>query len=529
METEKKPLKQGIASYIMLCFFAAWNICFFMPMDIYIPNAGDIEIPIKPLAACLGIVTAAVFAVLLLGCVFIKGKANRILRAALFGVSISFYIQGNFLAVNMGEFNGEKYTLSFWKTALSVAVWLVVTAAAFILLRKLPEEFDGLVGRIAAALLVVQLVALGISTYNNIPKYNADKLDSILTGESMPYFTRKDIELYSSNKNVIVLLTDEYGSHLFDGAMKEAPETLSEFDGFTYYTNTIGRYMLTSPSYAYITSGSADDNAYKDLTFFETSAANFKANFYSAYDLPPVSVLDDFYDNVGFVKMSFGESMIYTKDVLRLAFFRCMPEPLKPLFWFDAQNMGGDIAESLERKLYNETGAGIYDPDNLAFYNALPRELEITDENVFKFFYILGIHSPRTVTKNLERAGEDEFVTVSDEAIAVNKIVNEYLRILKDNGVYDKCDIILMADHGHSVYYDKKYPLLMYKPANQQTTGITVSKAPISYDELFPTLKMLAGAEPGGRTIFDIAEDEQRVRIFGEQDYEITETEKPQE
>lgn len=528
METEGKPLKQGIASYIMLCFFGAWNICFFMPMDIYIPNADDIEIPIKPLAACLGVVTAAVFAVLLLGCIFIKGKANRLFRTVIFGLSVAFYIQGNFLAVNMGELNGEKYALSFWKTALSVAVWLVVPTAAFIMLRKLPEEFEGLVPRIAAALFIVQFAALGISAYNNLQKYDADRQEAILTGESMPYFTKKNMELYSSNKNVIIIVADAYSSHLFDETLQDAPESLSEFDGFTYYTNTLGKYPSTVASFAHFTSGDAVSKQYADTSFFESSSINFTGNFYSSHDIPPVSVLDDFYDNTGYVTLSFGESMMYTKNVYRLAFFRCMPEPLKPLFWFDAQSMGGDIAERLERKISAKTGAGLYSSDNLEFYNSLPGELEITDENVFKLFYILGVHSPRTVTKNLERATEDE-VGTEDEAIAVNKIVNEYLRILKDNGVYDKCDIILMADHGHSDYYDKKYPLLMYKPANQQTTGITVSNAPISYDELFPTFKMLVGTEPGGRTIFDIAEDEQRTRLFGFYNDEIIETEKPRE
>ncbi|MDE6733526.1 MAG: LTA synthase family protein [Oscillospiraceae bacterium] len=528
METKEKPLKQGIASYIMLCLFTAWNVCFFMPMDIYIPNADDIEIPIKPLAACLGIVTLAVFAVTLAVCLLTKGKANRIFRAALFGVSIAFYIQGNFLAVNMGEFNGEKYALSFWKTALSIIVWLVVLTAAFVLLWKLPEEFDGLVGRIAAALIVVQFAALGISAYNNIPKYSADKLVSIMNGESISYCSAKDLNLYSKNKNVIIILADEYESYLFDSALKEAPETVSEFDGFTYYTNTVGKYALTDQSMAYITSGSTIGKGYTDLTFFKASAENFKANFYSAFYAPPVAVLDDFYDNAGFVRLSFGESMLYSKNIFRLALFRCMPEPLKPLFWFDAQNMGGDIAESLERKLQNATGAGSYDPDILAFYNTLPRELDETDEDVFKFIYILGVHAPRNVTKDLTRSVGD-MVSPEDSAIAVNKIINEYLKILKENGVYDNSEIIFMADHGLSGHYNKRYPLLMYKPANQTETGIKISKAPISYDEMFPTFKMLAGAEPGGRTIFDIAEDEQRVRFFGVDNLEITETEKPKE
>lgn len=528
METKEKPLKQGIVSYIMLCLFAAWNVCFFLPMDIYAANADDIKIPVKPLALCLGIVTLAVFAVALLICIFTKGKANSIICAAIFGVSLAFYIQGNFLAVDMGEMNGERYTLSFWKTALSIAVWLVIMIGVFVLRHKLPEEFEGIVPRIAAALFIVQFAALGISAFKGLQKYDADMQEIILTGESMPYFSKKNMELYSENKNVIIILADAYDSHLFDKTLSGSPETLSEFDGFTYYTNALGRYPSTDIAFAHFTSGSGVEKQYKDTLFFESSTKNFKGNFYSAHDIPPVSVLDDFYDNTGYVTLSLGESMMYTKDIYRLAFFRCMPEPLKPLLWFDAQNMGGDITQRLESKITKEAGSGLYSSDNLDFYNSLPRELETTDENVFKFFYILGVHAPRTVTKNLERAAKDEYIEAEDEAIAVNKIVNEYLKILKDNGVYDNSDIVFMADHGYSDF-DKKYPLFMYKPANQTEKGIKISKAPISYDELFPTFKMLVGAEPGGQTIFDIAEDEQRVRTFGFYDEKVTETEKPTE
>lgn len=512
MTAENNSVKQMLPSYIILCFFAAFNVCFFMPMDIYVANANDIEIPIKPFAACLGLVTLAVFAVVLLVCLLTKVKANRVFRAIIFGMSIAFYIQGNFLAVNMGLLNGEQYAPPMWKTALNIVIWLAVLALPFILLRKLPEEFDALLSYIPAAVLLVQLIALGVSMYNSIPKYSLEKLDSIFSGESMPYCSIKDLEIYSSNKNLIVIIADEYDSFLFDGAVKDAPDSVSEFDGFTYYSNTLGKYGLTDPSIAYITSGSAGDERYKDLTFFKNAAANFKANFY-VNSIPPASIVSEFCNNVGTAKLSLGKSMMYCSSVYKLAFFRCMPEILKPLFWFDGKNIGEGLDKSLDETSQAELGAGLYDSDNLAFYNSLPRELVVQDENVFKFIYIQGVHTPRSVTKDLERSA-DAHISPEEEAIAVNKIVNKYLKILKENGVYDNSEIFFMADHGLSEHFDKKFPLLMYKPANPHTTGISISNAPISYDDIFPTLVMLTGGEPQARTIFDIAEDEERVRYF---------------
>lgn len=519
MTAEKNSVKQMLPSYIILCFFAAFNVCFFMPMDIYVANANDIDIPIKPLAACLGLITAAVFAVALLVCLLTKGKANRVFRAALFGASIAFYIQGNFLAVNMGLLNGEQYAPPVWKIALNIVIWLAVLALPFFLLRKLPDEFDALLSYIPAAVLLVQLIALGASMYNSIPKYSLEKLDFVFSGESMPYCSIKDLEIYSRNKNLIVIIADEYDSFLFDGAVKEAPDSVSEFDGFTFYSNTVGKHNMTVSAIAHITSGSAGDGMYKNLTFFQNAAANFKANFYFDIGVPPASVVSGLCNNVGTAKMSLENSMVYTASVYKLAFFRCMPEILKPLFWFDGKNIGEGLDKSLAETSKAELGAGLYDFDNLAFYNNLPRELVIQDEDVFKFMYILGVHTPRSVTKDLQRS--ENAVSPEDEAIAVNRIVNEYLKILKENGVYDNSEIFFMADHGLSENLGKIFPLLTYKPAYSDKTGISISNAPISYDDMFPTLVMVTGGEPQARTIFDIKEDEERVRYFGADNEEL--------
>lgn len=513
-----KPLNgeksQKIASSIALCLFASFNVCFYMPMDIYIANANDIEIPVKPLAACLGLITLGLFAVTLLICLLTRGKANRISCAVIFGVSAALYIQGNFLAVNMGMLNGEQYETPIWKITLNIFIWLAVLAIPFIILRKLPDEFDWLVSHIAAAVFIVQLAALGISAYNNIPKYDGDKLNLIFNGESVSYCSMLDFDLYSKNKNLIIIVADEYDSFLFDGAMEQAPDSISEFDGFTYYTNTVGSYRMTHSSLSYITSGDFNLMHYYDRTFYQNAAANFKTGFYSSTAIPPASVMAEYCENVGFMNLSLDETVEYSKSVYRLAFFRCMPEILKPLFWFDGSNIGKGLTSALEKRTQTELGTKLYDYDNLAFYNNLPQELVSTDENVFKFIYLLGVHSPRYVTKDLQPA--ENGISPEEEAIAVNKIVNEYFKILKENGVYDNSEIIFMADHGLSGHLDKKFPMLMYKPAHQTETGIKISNAPISYDDMFPTLIKLTGGEPQARTIFDIAEDEERVRYFAE-------------
>ena len=506
---------QTVASHILLCFFAAFGVCFFVPMDIFLANIGDITFPIKPLALFMGTVTLAVFAVLFIVCMLTRSMANNIFRAIVFGVSAAFYIQGNFLAVNMGQLDGSRYDLSAQKAALSIVIWLVILAAPFFILIKFPKIFDNVLFYVPAAIILIQALALGISAYSNL-KYGSINQKMIFEGDTRRICTPADLDTYSKNKNLIIILADEYDSLAFDSAIADDPDSVSEFDGFTYYTDTVGKFHITGPSLAYIFSGNKEGN-FDDLTFFDTVSANYRSNFYCNNAIPLVDI-EKYSDNIVPKKITLWDTRGYADGIYRIAFFRCMPEILKPFF-----QSSGDIGQELREKTDEIIGlkGGIpeYSHDNLDFYRSIPREIKTTDENVFKYMYIIGLHETRTVTRDLERAPENADVSVEEEAVAVNKIVNEYLKTLKDNGVYDNSEIIFMADHGH--YNGKKFPLLMYKPAYQTGTGIKVSNARISYDEMFPTLIMLAGGEPNGRTIFDIGENEERVRYFGTDNKEI--------
>lgn len=509
---------QKIASYIALCFFSAFNICFFIPMDISIANARDIAFPLKTLAIYMGILTLCVFAVLFLICMLTKGKANTIFRSIVFGISMGLYVQGNFLATNLGQLDGSQFEVSAWKSVLDAAVWIVISAAPFFIMRKFPNIFDNVLSYIPVAVIVIQVIALAVSALIHMPAYDIATLAKTLYDDGWAFCSTEGLDLYSQNKNLIVLLADEYDSFYFDNAIKEDPDSVSEFDGFTYYSNTVGAYCLTHSSIAYITTGkpytetqtlvnsygSAYVNGYSNRELFDNLSSRFKTNFYCDTETPPAAITAEYSDNIVFKKATLADAYYYSYTVYQISLFRCMPEFLKSLFWYGGQQVKSNL-NLLQ-------GIVSYEYDNMSFYNNMPRELRTTNEDVFKFIYILGLHNPRYTTKDLNYTNQP--VSPEEEAIAVNKIVNEYLKVLKENGVYDNSDILFLADHGLTGHEDKKYPLLMYKPANQTESGIKISNAPISHDDLYPTLIMLSGGEPKSRTIFEIAEDEQRVRHF---------------
>lgn len=454
METTKpNAAKKDVLSYVLISFFAAFNICFFTPFDVFITNVSDIAFPLKPFLLFLGGLTLAVFAALLFVMNFTRGKANRIFCAVVFAISAGLYIQGNFLAINMGELRGADYVLPPWKAVLNVVIWLIILAAPFVVLKKYKGNVVNLFSHISAAIILIQIIALGASVYMCIPKITKDMYETLMHGDAIPYCTSDNLDLYSTNRNFIILLTDEYDSECFDNAVETAPETVSEFDGFTYYNNTIGRYPFTYQSIECITTGSfsfEDPENYSNQTLYKTLDEKFKSNWYCDGSIPPVAVTAKYSNNNKFKKISFGDTAAYSGYIYKLSFFRCMPEVLKPLFATDGMNISLSI-----NNMDDET---LYSPYNLDFYNNMPGEFRTTDEAVFKYIHIMGIHSPVNISQDLELLPVG--ATIEGQSIAVNKIANKYLRILKENGVYDNSDIFIMADHGHNNY--REHPLLMY-------------------------------------------------------------------
>lgn len=515
----KKEVRQKIfeiSGSAALCAFAALSVCFFMPLDIYMNNAADMPYPIKSLVKYLAAVSAAVFAALFLCCLLIKGKANGIFRSAVFGLALALYVQGNMLAMNMGELDGTEFKITALKAALNILIWLVILAVPFFLYFRYGESFNGTLLFVSAALIILQAVSMNITYKKTRPTWGALNIENILYGDVRPICTTDNLNLYSNNRNIIVILTDAYDSFYFDEAAKAEPDALSEFDGFTYYTNTVGVLDSTYGGVANILTGTKNDSlteAYENETLFRLLNESFITDIYGDCTVPPVNILENYTDNFLYKKITFADTAEYSSTLFRLTFFRCMPEAAKPAFWVGNDEIGNYNPDIMD-------GHTKYSLDNLDLLASTEVEYTLTDEKVFKFIHINGLHYPKNTTKDLERDPSNE-VPEDEIAIAVNKILNRYLAALKENGVYDNSDIFVLADHGLYLHYDKKYPLLMCKPADQTGTGITVSNAPISMNDVYPTLIRLAGGETDGRTIFDIGEDEERVRHFVSTDEDI--------
>ena len=126
--------------------------------------------------------------------------------------------------------------------------------------------------------------------------------------------------------------------------------------------------------------------------------------------------------------------------------------------------------------------------DDKIFYNDyLNQDVEITNQNEFKFIHIEGAHHPFNCDKNLN---DIENGTYEDKIEASFTIIEKYIGYLKENGVYDNTAIIIMADHGFWFDTDvesllkRQNPMFYVKGFNETHEERQVSDEKMSFDYL---------------------------------------------
>lgn len=515
MIKEKKTgikISDKAAYMIIVSFFAAFSTFFFIPFDLYISNSKEIMIPKIFVLEVIIAVSIAVFAVLLLILRFTKGTVNFICSSLIFAVTLAFYIQSNFLSLGMGELNGMQYAPEAAKVILNALLWAALIFAVFVFHKKNEDAYKKAAYYLSAVICIIEITAASVSSITasidrSVVTISKKEKDDIL----QVVCTTEELNTYSTEKNIIMIVADSYDSFTFDTVMEAHPETLSEFDGFTYYTNTVGMYNATEYALAHIFANSEISavQPYSNDRFFKSMSENYNMNLYGF--IIDRDICLTYANNCIPADYAMIKEYAYVGKVFyKAAMFKAMPEGVKPYFLVNSDDFG-------EVRLAGDNYT-VYSHDNLDFYNYIPDEPVLTGDTQFKLLYINGVHEPRRLSAELERT--DSNVSIEESAIAVNKILNRYLHMLKqgDGSVYDNSEILILADHGSG--YKKNeinrqaYPMIMYKPAKAENSGITVSYAPLSYADLYPTLLKLSGEEPEERTIFDIGEDEQRTRYF---------------
>ncbi len=162
-------------------------------------------------------------------------KAKRIMEAGLWIVSILAVINYMFFGTNFGNLSSElKYDLglapSVKSMLINAEILLLAGTAVFVLWakkRKLVQAF----------LPIMILAVLGMSVYNVVE--TSGKLPQLKALTRQQNSEKASFTLSKSGNNVIVFMLDRAISSYVPYLFQENPELVRQFDGFTWYPNTL--------------------------------------------------------------------------------------------------------------------------------------------------------------------------------------------------------------------------------------------------------------------------------------------------
>lgn len=383
---------------------------------------------------------------------------------------------------------------------------LLVMAAGFAALYWIAGKWERVTGFIllTASVAMVAMSALNVSGIQR----SADSVKEYIQDESEePYF-----QLSKTGKNVVVLMFDRALGIDVPYIFQEKPELQEQFDGFTYYGNTIsfGAYtnfgvppLMGGYEYTPVEMNKRDTESLADKhnEALKVMPRLFRDNGYAVtvcdapyagYEwIPDMSI----YREIPGVQTWLTEGKFNETDSSQIeiennnrnffcfSLMKCMPVTLQPVLYEKGNyhNLGKQ-ADDTEQILESASKAEGTSTDFMNSYNVLCSFPEITrvteeEENTFLFLCNNMTHEPVLLREPDYEVAEWVDNTAYDEAhtdrfnyngqqltvengiqmahyhtnMAMFHRLGEWLDYLRENDVYDNTRIILVSDHGREL------------------------------------------------------------------------------
>lgn len=492
-ESERKNTSEYRGSFLEVAIVATLfgaTFCLFGTLQLFLTNVTEFWFSLDDIWWICVVCTIAVAGLLILVGLIIPLKARLCYSAIMFGISVAAYIQGNYIPMNYGSLNGAAIDWSAYsyEAIRDGILWIACIVIPIVLAcsARTRQYMPRVVRGLSLALIAVQVISLGVLfVTTDLSTTNSATAHSLSTeGE----FT------LAEDENTLIFVLDCYDSKVF----KEFTDTNTEYctdvlADFTYYPNTVGGatrtvlampYILTGYTYThgetykeYIDTGFEQANLYQKL-----KADNYTIGIYTEPEFISESMQGIIlnYTQRG-VKVS-----SYIKLAERLLQFtacRYSPQAIKQCVWMYSDDFN-DAAEQTDTYVTNDA----------AFYSTLKEEKIALDRNssAFRLYHLNGAHAPYTLDAEAQRQDQ---TSLEQQQAGLMVILNEFFCQMKDLGIYDNANIIIMSDHGEGgIEYN---PLLLIKPRGASSDHTTVSNIPVSYANLHPTLMSWLGEDQG--------------------------------
>lgn len=540
----RKPFAPALSwrGRFVLALICALSLCycvlFVAPLEVVIPGSSSLSFTIANVWLPLALLVALCAAVIALLASLPKGRAFDAVLAVLVAVCVCTLLQETLLNGSLPSADGSPVNWDDYDRArvISAAVWLLVISAFVVLARVRPLS-SRIASILACALIVIaQSVGLGVLGY----RY-ADAL-------SRPVVTEEGLTTVSTKSNVIVFVLDMFDTKDMDDVMAAYPDAADELTGFTWYHNSVGSIIPTRYGVPYIVTGhDFDPTSSEEFTTDQlaswfsdenhldvANAQGYSVGVYSDSVTYGARALEGKTMNVHEVEPFFAGFLNCAKALGGCGLYRDLPYLLKPLFWFTTDQLNDAVVPNDERSPENTP----YVLDDAEMHERFSQPvLTATDDSeggAYRIIHCQGSHWPYIMDENGNSVTESQDHTaLVKQARGSLGIVEEYIKQLKDLGVYDQTTLIITADHGvfpwNNKYLSKTTsPILLAKPAEVDASQpLQTSEVPTGHVDLPATLEWAVGAWTGdasdatgdtpqnadGKPVFEVT-NEERTRYF---------------
>lgn len=508
-ERERFHYVQALVLSLTCSFF----LFLYAPFELYFSNKSDFWFDFYSM---IGIdlalfVGCAAFIYLLL---FLSNLIHPILYRVIYcaGAICFFclYIEGNFLAKDLPMLDGRDIDWNALSThrVFSILVIAILIAAVVVLVR---------IVKFKKAEIILQYALLGLSAILLITVITEGVMNNGFAKKTR-IIVNKDGEFdYSTDRNVIILVIDAVDGDVFEEALKDHPEYYDDFKDFTYYRNMMSTYTQTRQSIPYLFSGvwfeggnsDAEDqyitDSIKDSEMLNRlAAAGYRLGFYEVDALPGESERLFSFENVKKDRIPPIDVSSFLKSQTKLVGYRYAPLDLKRKCVVYYRDFLTDSKSAAKDNLFYDYNDGFLND----VHNA---EFATSEEKCFKLLHIEGAHVPFRYDSY---ANKVESGTYKESVEASVYVAAEYIKKLKEIGVYDNSVILIMADHGFSeedIEEGRLHPVFFVKGLNETGSKMSISDAPVSFEDLPEAFRRLEnGIDSSG--IFDWKEGDERDR-----------------
>ena len=534
-------IKKRLLPVILLSVCLPLILFVAIPFEVYANNMDEFLFSLSsffPLCVLFGLLFAAAIACSLL---FLPEKAYRITYALVLALSFMFFFQGTFLNFGMDSLAGDNMSSSPVHIGLQVLdafIWLAVfgAAIAFAIIKDKKGIFAIIAVILSVVVIATQIITpisstvkhpdVFLSRYARILKEQPDYKDKVVTNENLT--------TVSGGRNIFYFCIDRFDEVFAEAAYEKEPEIFDGLDGFTWFKDNLSLYGHTFPSVAYMLTENKFnielrrkenlDAAYADNNTLSLLAQNgYNINLYTSpyYAYNTAHTLPDYISNVSATtEFKTTNPMKLMGCMIGTAAYRCMPLFFKSLIYGIESATFNECVSSKA-----ENGYGNYSTGNGTVYDLVSESAfeEKGDKN-FSFIHVDGCHkiSLGHLTNNVS-AIQKSMIT-SSVSISFD-IINEYLQVLKDKGLYEDATIIITGDHpdpgnNNGAPEKPKLTALFFKPSGSAGEELVQSYAPVEHKNIWPTIfqsENIARDNKGVETLYDIAEGDttrERTHIY---------------